>query len=1481
MKRFLSIILTAAMLMSATPAVFAENNAVDESVIVAEELNFENQEEITEEVAENVTEDVSEEISGEGEENSEEQISLMSGENDISLMANEADEAQYSTDGSTWTSSSLSDAVTAIGERSGTIKVLRDITISSKIEIAGNITLVANDKDVTITRADTLTGVPVISIASGATLNLGTQTAMENTLTIDGGAIWNGNDGYPNTEAAQSTDKSNNTGVRGNFAIIRTDGTFNMYENVILQNNHNNTSDATNHSGGGVDIENAGVFNMHGGKIWKCSSASQAEWGGGVTVAGLDYELETPATFNLYGGEICYNSAGIGGGVSVGNPNSSHDHRAIFNMYGGNIHHNKVGSMDAYSGAGVYVADKAVFTMKDGSITENTAETKNGYALGGGVESVGTFNMSGGTISGNTAKSGGAGIFLMYNNNVNCEANITGGNIINNNGEGIFINDTKAYLNISGNVNISGNTTTGIYIEKDASPINIAGELTNTEAISVDSNINEDGTVIVTVSEDLNISNYVSKFQHKSKHLIVKDNKLVLGVEPEVEYTYYKPPYIETTEQGTLEDALAAIGGTSNSGKIKLLKDIAVKSTINVKIEELDGSNFTITRADGFTGEIVNHSSGTLKIHDITLDGESKANIQSPLIVAEKGSGLATNLILNKVTLKNNFNAASNSKGGAIYAEGAAIGQTTSNDPVFCENVTVENCSAVYGGAIYNSACDDAMYFLNSEFNGNKADTGSALYIDYGSESRSINLSGCSFTNNDFTDSDSNTTAKTKKTVVYATSSQQLSGQILYVSGDTKFDNASGTVSDIMLDGKLAQSSSSCNFAAHNSSAMTAINNVGSSPIRVAVGTISQYKVISLLEEFSVEDLDKTFILVAANDSTLQDNYKFLRRGEEYGRYATIKTPQYIGVRYNSTSGNISQKRTAESFNTAAKGVVVLTDDLSIEEHNYMERAWAYEDKNCNINVAANNAAIKEAYATYKTTFNTTIDKRIDGIISTDKKSATLAIGKEALNEMASYSIMEFNVYIEYEVLAQPITIASVTGGTISTNPAGSANVGSTVQLNYTANDGYEFAGWNVYKTGEPSIKVSVSGNSFTMPSYGVTVSATFVKKKYAVTITTEGKGNVSISPKSPVEVGQTVKVTATPDEHWELSSLTMNGTDITSAKSFTMPNETVELKATFVKQQFTVTASSTENGTIELISTSPLDWGENFTINVQADPHYEIDTVIVDGKAVSVNEQGDYTFVMPTHNVTVSATFKKVKYTITGTGDHATFSIPSSDTYNWGDTVEFTVTPDKWYSVKSIYADNETVAITKVDGKENAYSFTMPQGNVIITAVTERPNFTVTFDSKGGSNITPKTVANGDVADKPGVPIWAGRGFAGWYTDEACTQKYDFTAPVTESITLYAHWFLWGDVNNDGVTDSKDALLIRRCKVGLISYDSITNNIAGCVNGISETKSYPDSNDALAIRRFCVGLINRYAVEDSAAGYEFDLENDTYIPKN
>lgn len=64
-----------------------------------------------------------------------------------------------------------------------------------------------------------------------------------------------------------------------------------------------------------------------------------------------------------------------------------------------------------------------------------------------------------------------------------------------------------------------------------------------------------------------------------------------------------------------------------------------------------------------------------------------------------------------------------------------------------------------------------------------------------------------------------------------------------------------------------------------------------------------------------------------------------------------------------------------------------------------------------------------------------------------------------------------------------------------------------------------------------------------------------------------------------------------------------------------------------------------------------------------------------------------------------------------------------------------------------------------------------------------------VSFSAGEGSKVDfQTTAANGSIA-KPADPTREGYTFAGWYTDEACTEAYDFSAAVTADMTLYAKW--------------------------------------------------------------------------------------------
>lgn len=63
---------------------------------------------------------------------------------------------------------------------------------------------------------------------------------------------------------------------------------------------------------------------------------------------------------------------------------------------------------------------------------------------------------------------------------------------------------------------------------------------------------------------------------------------------------------------------------------------------------------------------------------------------------------------------------------------------------------------------------------------------------------------------------------------------------------------------------------------------------------------------------------------------------------------------------------------------------------------------------------------------------------------------------------------------------------------------------------------------------------------------------------------------------------------------------------------------------------------------------------------------------------------------------------------------------------------------------------------------------------------------YTVDFDSAGGTLVPQQRVLNGQVATRPEDPTRVGYTFKGWTLDG---QSYDFSQPVTQSLTLSADW--------------------------------------------------------------------------------------------
>ena len=69
-------------------------------------------------------------------------------------------------------------------------------------------------------------------------------------------------------------------------------------------------------------------------------------------------------------------------------------------------------------------------------------------------------------------------------------------------------------------------------------------------------------------------------------------------------------------------------------------------------------------------------------------------------------------------------------------------------------------------------------------------------------------------------------------------------------------------------------------------------------------------------------------------------------------------------------------------------------------------------------------------------------------------------------------------------------------------------------------------------------------------------------------------------------------------------------------------------------------------------------------------------------------------------------------------------------------------------------------------------------------------PGLTVTFDSRGGTDVASQTQMYGELLEVPQPPTREGYRFTGWYTDTACFELWEPDSRTIETdMTLYAGW--------------------------------------------------------------------------------------------
>ena len=279
--------------------------------------------------------------------------------------------------------------------------------------------------------------------------------------------------------------------------------------------------------------------------------------------------------------------------------------------------------------------------------------------------------------------------------------------------------------------------------------------------------------------------------------------------------------------------------------------------------------------------------------------------------------------------------------------------------------------------------------------------------------------------------------------------------------------------------------------------------------------------------------------------------------------------------------------------------------------------------------------------------------------------------------------------------------------------------------------EGYTFKGWD-------------KEIPETMPAENITVKAQWEINQYTITFDTNGGSEIA-----PITQDYGTEITA-PDNPTR-KGYTFKGWDKKIPK--TMPAENITVKAQWEINQYTIAFDT--NGGSEIAPITQ-DYGTEIT-------------------APDNPTRKGYTFkgwdkeipkTMPAENMTVKAQWEINQYTI------------AFDT-NGGSEIA-PITQD--YGTEITAPDNPTRKGYTFKGWDKEIPETMPAENITVKAQWEINQYTITFDTNGGSEIAPITQDYGTEITAPDNPTRKGYTFKGW------DREIPETMPA-ENITITARW--------------------------------------------------------------------------------------------
>jgi uncharacterized protein (TIGR02145 family)/uncharacterized repeat protein (TIGR02543 family) len=299
---------------------------------------------------------------------------------------------------------------------------------------------------------------------------------------------------------------------------------------------------------------------------------------------------------------------------------------------------------------------------------------------------------------------------------------------------------------------------------------------------------------------------------------------------------------------------------------------------------------------------------------------------------------------------------------------------------------------------------------------------------------------------------------------------------------------------------------------------------------------------------------------------------------------------------------------------------------------------------------------------------------------------------------------------------------------------------------------------------------------------------------------------------------------------------------------------------STVAVKTYTITASAVGNGTISPNGTTSVTCGNDQAYTFSPSSGYKITDVLIDN--ASAGTLSSYTFKNVQSDHTIQVTFAQITYTLTSTvspSNSGTIT-PASGTFVAGANTSLSA------SAKSGYHFSSWTVNGSASGNTNPLPLTM-NGDKSVTA-NFIPEYTVTFNSQGGSSVDAQTIPQGDTVVIPAIPTKPkSYSFDSWYTDQSGTSKYNFHTSVTGTLTLYAKWLIKDIDGNiyDTVVIGTQTWMVQNLRTTRYNDNNpithITNDATAWSNNTAGAYCFYGNNIDAAYKEKWGALYNWYAV--------------------